>query len=193
MTMTISPRPVCRSGTGAEPGPGALVSGGAEAWIRDLGLAPHPEGGWFRETFRSPEVLPASALPARFGGDRALTTSIVYLLRRGERSHFHRLHADEVWSHHAGGAMHVHVLGPAGPRTLVVGGPHPQAVVPHSTWFAAEPAPDAEFALVGCSVSPGFDFEDFELASRDALLAEYPAQHELVLRFTRTPEEPAWP
>lgn len=169
------------------------MSDAAEHWIRDLGLAPHPEGGWFRETFRSPESIPADALPARFSAARALSTSILYVLKAGERSHFHRLHADEVWSHHAGGAMQVHVLGANGPRTLRVGEGCPQAVVPHGTWFAAEPAPGAEYALVGCSVSPGFDFDDFELASRDALLREYPAQRELVLRFTRTPEEPAWP
>ncbi len=169
------------------------MSAGAEHWIRELGLAPHPEGGWFRETFRSPERLPAAALPARFKGDRALSTSILYLLAAGQRSHFHRLHAEEVWSHHAGGAMHVHVLEAGTVRTQVVGGGRPQAVVTHGKWFAAEVAPGEPFALVGCSVSPGFEYDDFELASRDALLLEYPAQRELVLRFTRTPEEPAWP
>lgn len=169
------------------------MNAGAEHWIRELRLARHPEGGWFRETFRSPERIPAAALPARFAGERCLATSILYLLAAGERSRFHRLHADEVWSHHAGGAVHVIVLEPAGPRTLVVGAGSPQAVVPHSTWFAAEPAPGEAYALVGCHVSPGFEYDDFELASRDALLREHPAQRELVLRFTRTPEEPAWP
>jgi hypothetical protein len=169
------------------------VSPGAEHWIRELRLAPHPEGGWFRETFRSPEILPAAALPARFAGPRALATSILYLLAAGERSHFHRQRAAEVSCHHAGGVMRVHLLGPGGARTLEVGGGSPQAVVPHGTWFAAEPEPGADHALVGCHVSPGFEYEDFELASRDALLHEHPAQRDLVLRFTRTPEEPAWP
>jgi predicted cupin superfamily sugar epimerase len=80
-----------------------------------------------------------------------------------------------------------------GARQLEVSASAPQAVVPHGTWFAAEPEPGAAFALVGCGVSPGFEYDDFELAQRQALLAEYPAQRELVLRFTRTPEEPAWP
>ena len=155
----------------------------ADALITRLALQPHPEGGHYRQTFKD------EALGAR----RAASTAILYLLKAGERSHFHRLHADEVWSHHAGGAMQVHVLGANGPRTLWVGEGCPQAVVPHGTWFAAEPAPGAEYALVGCSVSPGFEYDDFELASRDALLREFPAQRELVLRFTRTPEEPAWP
>lgn len=166
----------------------------AERWIRTLALVPHPEGGWFRETFRSPERLPAHALPPRFGGgERAFATGIAYLLPRGERSHFHRLRADESWWHHAGGAMRLVLLEPGGARTLEVGRDTPQAVVPRGTWFAAEPEPGADYALVGCSVSPGFEYEDFELAQRPALLAEYPTQRELVLRFTRTPEEPAWP
>lgn len=160
----------------------------AEHWVRALGLSPHPEGGWFRETWRSPERLAAAALPPRFGGERALATSILYLLGAGERSYFHRLRADEQWSHHAGGAMWLHLLRPAGVSRLVVSAEAPQAVVPHGTWFAAEPAPGADYALVGCHVAPGFDYDDFELAGRDALLAEFPAQRELVLRFTRSVE-----
>ncbi len=165
----------------------------AENWIRVLRLEPHPEGGWFRETFRSPERLTAAALPARFGGERALATGIAYLLAEGERSAFHRLRADETWWHHAGGAMHLHLLEPVGTRTLVVGEETPQAVVPHGTWFAAESQPGEGYSLVGCGVSPGFDYDDFELAQRAALLAEYPTQRELVLRFTRAPEEPECP
>jgi predicted cupin superfamily sugar epimerase len=169
------------------------MSAGAEHIIRTLGLTPHREGGWFRETYRSPLRLPASALPERFAGERSLATSILYLLAAGERSHLHRLRADEQWWHHAGGAMLLHLLDDGGARRLVLNADTPQAVVPHGTWFAAEPEPGAEFALVGCGVSPGFEYDDFELARRDALLAEYPAQRDLVLRFTRTPEEPAWP
>ncbi len=169
------------------------MTAGAEQRIRELRLARHPEGGWFRETYRSPERYPVSSLPARFAGERALFTSILYLLAAGQRSHFHRLSADEVWFHHSGGAVRLHLLGPHGERTLVVGNGTPQAVVPHGTWFAAEPERGADYALVGCMVSPGFEYDDFELASRDALLLEYPAQRELALRFTRTPEEPAWP
>lgn len=165
----------------------------AERWIRALKLEPHPEGGWFRETFRSPARLPASALPARFAGERSLVTHIAYLLAAGARSRFHRLKADESWWHHGGGAMHLHLLLPAGASCLVVGGDTPQAVVPHGTWFAAEPEPGAAYSLVGCGVAPGFEYDDFELAERVALLAEHPAQRELVLRFTRDPEERTWP
>ena len=161
------------------------MSASAEYWIRTLSLVPHREGGWFRETFRSPERLPASALPARFAGERSLTTSILYLLAAGERSHLHRLRGDEQWWHHAGGAMQLHLLGAEGARRLVVSESALHVLVPHGTWFAAEPEPGAAFALVGCGVSPGFEYEDLELAQRRALLAEYPAQRELVLRFTQ--------
>ena len=161
------------------------MSPDAEHWTRALGLAAHPEGGWFREVYRSPERIGREGLPGRFAGVRSLATSILYLLAAGERSCFHRLRADELWCHHAGGAMHLHLLGPGGARTLVVGGATPQAIVPHDTWFAAEPEPGAAFALVGCFVSPGFEYEDFELAGRDALLAEYPGERALVTRFTR--------
>lgn len=161
----------------------------AEHWIRVLGLAPHPEGGWFRETFRSLERIPAEALPARFGGERCLATSIAYLLAAGEKSHFHRLRADESWWHHAGGAIHLHLLESPAARRLVVGGGTPQAVVPHGTWFAAEPEPGASFALVGCGVSPGFEYADFELGVREDLVAAHPGEQELVRRFTREPED----
>src|SRR5258708_30030000 len=117
------------------------MSAVAEHWIRTLSLVPHREGGWFRETFRSPERLPAAALPPRFTGERSLVTSILFLLAAGERSHLHRLRADEQWWHHAGGALHLHLLGSDGARRLVVSESAPQAVVPHGTWLAAEPEP----------------------------------------------------
>ena len=156
--------------------------------IRELGLAAHPEGGWFREVFRSPERVARAALPERFAGERSLATSILYLLAAGERSCFHRLRADELWCHHAGGAVHLHLLERSGSRRLVVGAETPQVTVPHGTWFAAEPEPGAAFALAGCFVSPGFEYEDFELAERDRLFAEFPRERSLVTRFTRGPD-----
>lgn len=160
---------------------------------RELRLAPHPEGGWYRETWRSPERIPAAALPARFGGERCFATSILYLLGAGDRSCFHRLKADELWTHHAGGTLWIHLLEPGGPRRLELSAREPQVSVPHGVWFASEPAPGAEYVLCGCWVSPGFEFEDFEMAARDALLQQYPAERELVLRFTRASEAPACP
>jgi predicted cupin superfamily sugar epimerase len=156
--------------------------------IDALGLGAHPEGGWFREVFRSPERVDREGLPERFPEARSLATSILYLLAAGERSCFHRLRADELWCHHAGGAVHLHLLERGGARERVVGRETPQVVVPHGTWFAAEPEPGAAFALVGCVVSPGFEFADFELAEREPLLAEFPGARERVMRFTRERE-----
>src|SRR5262249_43269386 len=157
----------------------------AEHWIRTLSLAAHPEGGWFRETYRSPVRVPGSALPPRFGAERSLASGILYLLAAGERSHFHRLLAADLWWHHRGGAVHLVLLDGSGARRQSVGPARPQGVVPQGTWFAAEPAPGASFALAGCGVSPGFEFADFELAERARLLAAYPGEEALVLRFTK--------
>jgi hypothetical protein len=125
--------------------------------IRKLDLMPHPEGGWYRETWRGPEVA-----------GRASGTAILFLLAKGERSHWHRVDADEIWLFHAGAplllrlsesgaAAETAVLGPE-----VMAGQRVQAVVPAGWWQAAETAGD--FTLVSCTVSPGFRFEGFELA-----------------------------
>jgi hypothetical protein len=160
----------------------------ADFWIRTLGLEPHPEGGAFRETWRAPEA--AGGLPRRFEGPRALGTAILYLLRAGERSRLHRLRADEVWHFHEGGPLHLHLFAPdGGYRSLTLGrdvarGEALQCVVPHGHWFGAEPAAQTEFALVGCTCAPGFEFRDLELGSRDELLARFPEQRALVERLT---------
>jgi predicted cupin superfamily sugar epimerase len=160
----------------------------ADFWSRTLGLAPHPEGGAYRETWRAAES--ASGLPDRFGGPRALGTAILYLLRAGERSCLHRLRADELWHFHEGGPLHLHLLAPGeGYRRLTLGrdpgrGEKLQCVVPGGTWFGAEPAEGAEFALVGCTCAPGFEYGDFEMGSREDLLARFPEQRALVERLT---------
>jgi len=164
------------------------MSTGADFWVRTLGLAPHPEGGCFRETWRAAEA--AGGLPARFGGPRALATAILYLLRTGERSRLHRLRADEIWHFHEGGPLHLHLFERCGAyRRLTLGrdpsrGESLQGAVPNGCWFGAEPAEGTEFALVGCTCAPGFEYGDFELGARAALLARYPAQRSLVERLT---------
>ena len=170
------------------------MSPGRDPWIDALGLVPHPEGGFFRETWRSPESLEGGALPDRFSGRRSLGTAIVYLLRSGERSRLHRLRADEVWHLYDGGPLHLHVLEPGvGYRRLTLGldvsrGESPQCHVPHGAWFGAEPDPGATHALAGCTVAPGFDYEDFELGERAALLAAFPAHRALIERLTAAGE-----
>ncbi len=162
-------------------------------WIAALRLRPHPEGGWYRETYRCGESVPAAALPGRFAGSRSLSTAILFLLKGGERSAFHRLAADEVWHFHAGGHLRLHLLHPDGKHEEIAMGRRPsageviQAVIPAGTWFGARPAGRGSYSLVGCTVAPGFDFADFELADREALLALFPAHAALIRSLTSGP------
>ncbi len=167
----------------------------ADYWIEQLQLQAHPEGGYFRELYRSPEMIPASALPARFSGARCFATSIIYMLRRGERSVFHRIQSDETWHFQAGGGLELFELDESKPGELhrVVIGPdlhvghQLQYTVPARVWFAARPlaeAAAADYSLLGCTVSPGFEFVDFEIARRDYLIARFPAFAALVESLT---------
>jgi predicted cupin superfamily sugar epimerase len=130
--------------------------------IRLLALKPHPEGGHFRETFRDPRAVV---------DDRAASTAIYYLLARGERSHWHRVDAAEVWHHYAGAALRLELArddkGPIERVTLgpdLAGGERPQAVVPANAWQAAETL--GAWTLCGCTVAPGFEFSGFALAPK---------------------------
>lgn len=153
----------------------------AQEWIDALQLQPHPEGGHYREVYRSPETIPPGMLPARYAGPRSFGTSIYFLLRAGERSRFHRLQSDEIWYHHAGGTGIVHQLLEDGShRQEVIGPSQPQVVIPRGRWFGAL-VQTGDYLLVGCAVFPGFDFADFELARPDALLSQYP-QHAGIIR-----------
>lgn len=169
-----------------------------------LGLQPHREGGYFKETYRSPVIVPTPT------GARCLATSILYLLTAASPSRFHRLRFDEVWFYHSGAQAEMFLLGgapgraPGGVRVSVVerrlvGPGEPQTVVPGGSWMAArvgcategEAAPEAaadrdrpDWTLVGCAVSPGFEYADFELGGRQALLAAYPQAAELIHALT---------
>ena len=139
--------------------------------IEQLNLQPHPEGGWFSETYRG---------PATQVGARAVSTAIYFLLSRHQHSRFHRIDADECWHYYEGDPVRVHILDKNGYRWIDVGpvdnqGRKPQAIVPARAWFAAETqSHDFGFSLVGCTVAPGFEFDYFELATADALKAAYP-------------------
>jgi len=156
----------------------------ADAIIRSYGLSPHPEGGWYREFHCSGAVL--ENLPG-YPGPRPAFTAIWFCLRRGEFSAFHRLRSEEAWIHLAGGPVELFLLSPGGAERRTIasvkdGGP-PATVVPAGAFQAARPAGD--YCLVSCIVAPGFDFEDFELAARDELLAAHPAEAETVRSLTR--------
>lgn len=154
-------------------------------------MKPHPEGGYFREVYRSEAVVAGASLPECFGGNaRSLSTAIYFLLETGNFSAFHRIKSDELWHHYEGVSLEVVVIHPNGElEVLLVGknlpmGERPLQVVPAGCWFASRVVADG-YALVGCTVSPGFDFADFELANREALTARYPQHAALIAELTR--------
>jgi uncharacterized protein len=163
----------------------------AQYWIDSLQLARHPEGGYYRETYRSRTVVPRSALPGAFAGDRSASTAIYFLLRDDDFSAFHRIASDEMWHFYAGSALSVYVIDERGRASVIkLGldpdrGEAPQAVVPAGCWFGSCLEEAGQFALVGCTVAPGFDFADFEMAERSSLLSAYPQHEGLIRRLTR--------
>lgn len=163
----------------------------ADDYVRHLQLLPHPEGGFYKETYRSPETITASALPARFGGDRKFSTAIYFLLPQGNVSVFHKIKSDECWHFYTGGPLLIHMLdGNSNYKCITLGnntaaGELLQYVVPANTWFASEPAPQTAFSLTGCTVAPGFDFIDFEIADKKFLLSQYPQHAEVINRLCR--------
>ncbi len=162
----------------------------AQYWVEKLGLEPHPEGGYFRQIYRADLNIPQAALPG-FSGDRAASTSIYFLLEGGNFSAFHRLRSDETWHFYSGAPVLVHVIGEDGRYSELRLGSDPeagevfQAVVTAGCWFASHVADWKSWALVGCTVSPGFDFDDFELANRAQLVRKYPRHRELIESLTR--------
>ncbi len=163
----------------------------AEYWIEKLALQAHPEGGYFREMYRAGESIPADALPARYASGRAFGTSIYFLLRHEAFSAFHRLQSDEGWHFYTGQAVTVHILSPAGQLQSHRMGPAFEAGecfqlhIPANHWFAAEVDEPGGYCLVGCTVAPGFDFADFELAAGEKLAGQFPAHADLIQRLTR--------
>jgi uncharacterized protein len=163
----------------------------AEYWIKKLGLEPHPEGGYYRRTYEADLVVAKAALPAGFTGARAVSTAIYFLLEGENFSAFHRLRSDEVWHFYAGESLVVQVIAPEGECSAISlgrdleAGQVLQAVVPAGCWFASHVADWRSWALVGCTVAPGFDFEDFEMGNREELIELYPQHREMIQRLTR--------
>lgn len=156
-----------------------MPSDAAELAAR-LDLAPHPEGGWYRETHRSPAEVGTPE------GPRSAITSILFLLEHPGVSHLHRIDAEELWYWHGGADLLIQEIKPDGARfehRLGPGGSF-QAAIPAGSWFGAELAEPGTWALVGCAVAPGFSFAGFELGSREDLLRRFPDQTDLVTRLT---------
>ena len=168
----------------------AAKSNDARYWIERLHLEPHPEGGYYRQTYKSELVIPRESLP-RHSGPRAASTAIYFLMEGTDFSAFHRLRSDEVWHFYAGSPLLVHVLDSAGGYLSLLLGNDPdagqvfQAVVPAGGWFASHVVDWNSWALVGCTVAPGFDFADFELAKRDQLIEQHNEHRSLIEGLTR--------
>lgn len=149
----------------------------AEYYIKQLGLEPHPEGGYFKSTFASEESV----------SSRKLYTSIYFLLGADDVSHFHRLKSDELWYFHGGSSLLVHVIDEDGNYVEhkvgldIENGETPQVLVPKNSIFGSSVMEIGSFSLVGCMVAPGFEYEDFELFTQSELLDKYP-QHEPIIR-----------
>lgn len=153
----------------------------ANYFIEKLGLEQHPEGGYYKSTFSSEEEIDA------FGMKRNLFTNIYFLLKSADVSHFHRLKSDEVWYYHGGSPLTIHVIDTFGNyQEMKLGldienGELPQAIVPKNAIFGSSVIEKDTYSLVGCMVSPGFNFEDFELFTQGELIDAYP-QHEQIIR-----------
>ena len=164
--------------------------GSAADWVQRLDLQAHPEGGFYRETYRCESRIPAITANNAFPAERNLSTAIYFLLERGNFSAFHRIKSDELWHFYDGDGLDVHVINAQGTYScLQLGtgaGRLPQALVPAGCWFASEVSQDGGFSLVGCTVSPGFDFTDFALADGVELSKVYPQHAQLIRRLTRT-------
>lgn len=158
---------------------------------KQLGLQPHPEGGYYKEVYRSVGVIQQAAIDGVFSGDRNYATSIYFMLVGGNFSAFHRIKSDELWHFYDGDACTVYVIHLNGEFEAIhlgrdiANGEVYQAVVPAGAWFASECSNPEGFSLTGCTVSPGFDFADFEMAEREGLIKEYPQYAEVINRLTR--------
>ncbi|MBK6826626.1 MAG: cupin domain-containing protein [Chitinophagaceae bacterium] len=159
--------------------------------ISHYNLQPHPEGGWYAQSYRSTESIPAAALPERFTGDRLFSTAIYFLLEQGNFSAFHRIKSDECWHFYQGDPLEVFIIGTDRQLTIVTLGQDSsrgqlfQYVVPANCWFASRPAKESKFCFVGCTVAPGFDFADFELATAEMLCNLYPRHKSLIQELCR--------
>lgn len=160
-------------------------------WIQQLLLEPHPEGGFFKQVLCSDQSLQVS-----IDKKRPYYTSIYFLLTNGNPSHFHRLSSDEVWYFHSGSALSIHLLHPNKQYEVIrlgadlENGEVLQAVVPKNVIFGSSIQNDGEFALVSCMVSPGFDYQDFELFTKKQLSKLYPDHQEIIdqLAYDQLPE-----
>ncbi len=162
-----------------------------QALIRKLGLQPHPEGGYYRQTYRGTDMIRQSELPARYRGDRSTGTAIYYLLTADTFSCMHLVQSDEIFHFYLGDPVEQLLLYPDGSGEVrrlgsdALAGHQPQALVPHGVWQGARLIDGGSFALMGATVSPGFDFADFREGDRAELAAKWPEFEAMISKLTR--------
>ncbi len=162
----------------------------AEFWINHLNLTKHVEGGSFAELYRSPLSIKRENLPASFKGDRAISTSIFFLLEKGQISALHRIASDEIWQFCLGDCLEIYEIDTNGELTIHRLGSNPtkqeqfQCIIKAGSWFGSKVAEDGDYSLVGCTVSPGFHFDDFELADPVALSKQFPQYKDMIELLT---------
>lgn len=152
-----------------------------------LDLKKHPEGGYYKEVYRSAEnfIVPDYSFRKK---ERNYSTSIYFLLEGNDKSHFHKLSSDEIWHFYDGSDLRIIIINSEGKLDEVILGKQSgnfQTTIFKDNWFAAEVIDKSSFSLVGCTVSPGFDFEDFILGKRDELISEFPQHEFLIRKFTK--------
>ncbi|GGH02037.1 hypothetical protein GCM10011416_21000 [Polaribacter pacificus] len=159
--------------------------------VEKLGLVPHPEGGYYKETYRSIESFHPENLDKSYTGKRNYSTCIYFLLTSSDFSAFHKIKQDEIWHFHEGSSIKLHTISEKGThKEYLIGndllnGQEPQLVVYGNHWFAASVVEKNSYALVSCTVSPGFDFSDFILPTRDQLITKYPEHKQLITEYTQ--------
>jgi predicted cupin superfamily sugar epimerase len=161
----------------------------AKAYIKKLGLKKHPEGGYYREVYRSVEKILSGHLPKRYKSKRNFSTSIYFLLEGEQYSAFHLLQSDELWHYYDGSDVIVYIINKNGELSKKklgkTKGAEFQIVIEKHSWFAAELDDKKSFSLFGCTVSPGFEFEDFRLGDRKTLIKKFPQYISLIERLTK--------
>ena len=159
--------------------------------IDTLQLKPHPEGGYFSEIYKSNIKIEKKYLSAEYSGERSLITTIYYLLNGDDFSPFHRLKSDEIWHFYSGSPLLIHIITQDGAyKTITLGNnlerkESPVIIIPRMQWYAAEIKDKNSFTLAGCTVSPGFEFDDHEFAKRNEMLAQYPNHADLINRLSK--------
>jgi predicted cupin superfamily sugar epimerase len=162
-----------------------------ETLVEELNLLPHPEGGYYKETYRSEGKITQACLSSDFKGDRNIATGIYFLIEKGNFSALHKIKSDETWHFYYGDALEVIEISEQGNLSItqigsnILKGETFQYTVRANTWFSSRVFGNGNFSLVGCTVYPGFDFNDFELAKRDKLIQLFPQHSQLISELTR--------